>query len=165
MHVEMWNFQKKEREIMRFKLVLGLLFVCFSLSAKQFDFDKLKDKTNIPIKKVNHVVYYTASWCLGCREFCPKLHKFIDDNEDMDFDVIVVSLDYKKDAFDKLMKKEKIKLYIKYGKAKDTGIYEYCGILIPWITFFDKEGNQIFSEQATEKLLDKIKNELKKKKQ
>ena len=116
---------------------------------------QLKNKTKLKIRNKPHIFYFTASWCGGCKYFYPILRKFIRENKNIE--VIVVSFDTKEESFKNFIKKERVRQYVKFRSGKVAGIYELCGDMIPWITYLNKKDVIIFSEVASEKLLNKIK--------
>ena len=136
-------------------LILLICLLCCNAISDNVKMDKLNDYTNIKIKQSKYyLLYYTASWCGACREFCPILKKFL--NENKSITMILVSLDFKEKDFNKLIKKEDIKLYIKFKKAKQSKVFDVCGNVMPWLTLLDKDGEVLYKNMGNEKSLKRI---------
>ena len=138
--------------MLKFILILLLCLLCCNAVSDNVNIDKLNDYTNIKIKQNDYyLLYYSASWCGGCREFCPILKKFFKANKAIT--MIYVSLDFKEEDFKKLIKKEDIKLYIKYDKRKESKIYDVCGNVMPYLTLLNKDGKVIYKGVGNKKNL------------
>lgn len=109
-------------------------FVCENPKGKKFGPDKYKGKVL--------VLDFWASWCGPCRQEIPNLKNLYETYKDKGVEFMSVSIDAKKDAWEKAMKEEKMAW--PQGWVTDAGkgvmdLYQFGGI--PFILVIDKEGN------------------------
>ncbi len=110
-------------------------FEFFTDKGKKTSLDKYKGKKVL-------VLDFWASWCGPCRQEIPKLKEYYEKFKGQDVEFLSVSIDAKKEAWEKAMKEEAMKW--KQGWCSDGGksvmsTYQFSGI--PFILVIDKDGN------------------------
>ena len=133
-------------------LILFLFFLSWSMHASTYDFDKLKHHTNKPIDKNKiHIIYYSASFCKSCHDFSKYLIQFQQYNKNK-YEIILVSFDINIEKFKKYCLKTPF-IVVNYNYRKESGLYEYAGMVIPWMVIIDSNGEVIYSNMASVKIL------------
>lgn len=82
-----------------------------------------------------------ATWCLPCRAELPYLEKLSREMEDRNISFISLSCDQDKDAWEKMIKKDKLKGIQLYGGKKNSFIQAYVVRSIPRFILIDPRGN------------------------
>ncbi|WP_203256184.1 TlpA disulfide reductase family protein [Hyunsoonleella ulvae] len=114
-----------------------------SVGAMAPDFT-LVDDTNKIVKlsdfKGSYVLIdFWASWCGPCRQEIPHLKKAYNTFKDEGFQVVSVSIDRKKEAWEKALKKEQLPYIKLWDEKKETmQLYQYQSI--PYIVLVSPEG-------------------------
>jgi len=137
--------------LLRTVLVLQI-FTAVSLfgANPKFDFIKLNhnivnqkgEKREVDLKGKKYIiVYYSSHWCGSCRSFTPKLIDFYNKNNKDLFEVVFMSLDFSKEKQLSYMQDSKMPwLAVEYSQLKPSGLFEYVGCVMPWISIFDVDG-------------------------
>jgi thiol-disulfide isomerase/thioredoxin len=88
------------------------------------------------------LVDFWATWCKPCMDELPNIKKMYELYHDRGFEVVGISLDYKRDALDKFMEKDKLPWKCIYdlegGKSAMATLYQVEAI--PFAILVDKEG-------------------------
>lgn len=109
-------------------------FVCESPKGKKFGPDKFKGKVL--------VLDFWASWCGPCRQEIPNMKTYYEEYKDKGVEFLSVSIDAKKDAWEKAMREENMAWqqgWVKDGGKEVMDLYQFGGI--PFILILDKDGN------------------------
>ncbi len=107
------------------------------------------------------LIDFWASWCGPCRQANPSVVRLYKKYKDQGFEVFGVSIDSKKAAWVKAIKKDKIK----YTQVNDSGGWNskvaaiYSVNQIPTSFLLDKEGN-VFAIDAEGEELEKLVKQL-----
>lgn len=109
------------------------------------------------IAKADYVlVYFSAKWCPGCKQFTPKLVNFYNTfygKPGPRFEVIFVSLDKIKKQMDSYVKQFKMPWpYLKYDEREMPELMRLAGPGIPCIVVIDRQGKVVLDS------FDKTKN-------
>jgi thiol-disulfide isomerase/thioredoxin len=104
------------------------------INGKKFELAKQKGKIIL--------IDFWASWCGPCRKSMPELKKFYKKYNPKGFDIIGVSLDFKKEAMDTYLAKEKLAWNISFsGKGWGDETAALYGVRsIPSVWLIDKKG-------------------------
>jgi thiol-disulfide isomerase/thioredoxin len=137
------------------KVAIGNQFVDFEMTDLEDNAVKLSDY--VGNGKVALIDFW-ASWCPPCRASIPGLKKVYDEYKDKGFEIVGVSLDSKKDAWEKGVSD----LQIPWPQMSDLKGWQNAGAAlygvnsIPHTVLVDKEGNivakNIHGEELTNKL-------------
>lgn len=134
---------------------VALLFVSTAVSAKErsFDFAKLApklveakgEKATLNLKGKKFIlVYYSSHWCSACRAFTTKLVEFYNKNHQELFEVLFMSLDFSEKDQLKYMRDMKMPWpAVKFSYLKPSGLFEYAGCVMPWISVFRADGTLV----------------------
>lgn len=109
-------------------------FTCQTQKGKPFGPDKYKGKVL--------VLDFWASWCGPCRGEIPNMKKYYEEFKDKGVEFLSVSIDAKKDAWEKALKEENMTW--PQGWVPDAGkeVMDLCQFGgIPFILVLDKDGN------------------------
>jgi thiol-disulfide isomerase/thioredoxin len=103
------------------------------MDGEEFDIKKHRGKVV--------VVNFWATWCPACRAEFPAWQRVYDDYQDRDFEMILVSIDRKKDDLDKFMKTTKYTIPIgwRFDDREDDGFPKIRKT--PTTYFVDRDGN------------------------
>ena len=137
-----------------------ILSAPFALSAEEqkYDFTKLapvlinakgeKAKLNLKDKKYI-LVYYSSDWCGTCKEFTPKFVDFYNQSSKGVFEVIFMSLDFSEPKQLAHMKKTSMPwLAVKFSELKPSGLFEFVGATMPWISIFKTDGTLVAQQNV-----------------
>lgn len=110
------------------------VFTFFTNKNKQESLDKYRGRIL--------VLDFWASWCGPCRAEIPRMKAFYEEFKDKGVEFLSISIDAKKEAWQKAMAEEKMAW--KQGWVNDGGknvmdLYQFSGI--PFILVLDKNGN------------------------
>ena len=142
------------------KVTVGQKFTDFEMADRDGKMHKLSEY--VGNGKVVLVDFW-ASWCGPCRRAMPELIEIYNRNKAAGFDVIGISLDNKKDAWEKGIKD----LNLPWAQLSDLQGWKCAGASlygvnsIPHTVLVDKEGTIIAKNLHGQELEDKIKEALK----
>lgn len=109
------------------------------------------------------MVDFWASWCAPCRKENPNVVKAYRKYHDKGFEIVGVSLDTKKDAWEKAIEKDSLTWnHVSDLKGWESGIVKDFGIkVVPTSFLLDKEGKVIANNLREEALPKKLEQLLK----
>ncbi len=133
------NYKKEQAETkaQRERMKIGNpapLFTFKTDKGKTADISKYKGKVL--------VLDFWASWCGPCRQEIPHMKEYYEAFKGQDVEFLSVSIDAKKDAWEKALKEEKMPWqqgWVEDGGKKVMDLYQFNGI--PFILVIDKNGN------------------------
>ena len=133
----------------------ALLLASTTISAKEctFNFAKLApklvkakgEKASLNLKGKKFIlVYYSSHWCSACKSFTPKLVEFYNKNNKELFEVLFMSLDFSEKNQLAYMREAKMPWpAVKFSYLKPSGLFEYAGCVMPWISVFKADGTLV----------------------
>ena len=146
--------------ITKVTLIAVLILGSFALKAeeKKYDFTKLdpilinakgeKAKLDMQGKKYI-IVYYSSEWCGTCKEFTPRFVDFYNKNSDNLFEVIFMSLDFSEPKQLAHMQDTSMPwLAVKFSQLKPSGLFDFVGTTMPWISIFTADGKMIAQQNV-----------------
>ena len=149
---------------MRFFTKITVLIITIlatlSLSAKdrKYDFTKLAPalvnskgkKAELEMTGKKYIlVYYSSNWCGTCKSFTPKLVDFYNKNSKGVFEVIFMSLDFsEKKQLTHMQETSMPWLAVKFSDLKPSGLFEFVGHTMPWISIFKADGTLLAQQNV-----------------
>ncbi|MCG8410037.1 MAG: AhpC/TSA family protein [Bacteroidales bacterium] len=131
------------------------LFTLQTYDGKKFSLSDLKGKYVL--------IDFWASWCSPCRAAIPHLKSLYKKFKDKNFEIVSVSIDGNKKAWEKACKKEKLPwISVIDDKSEKGKVAEKYNVdAIPKVVLLDPEGKLVFTQMGASGLDKKIEENLK----
>ncbi|MGF1530151.1 MAG: thioredoxin-like domain-containing protein [Puniceicoccaceae bacterium] len=101
-------------------------------------------------------VYYSASWCPGCRQFTPMLNRYFNERkaDHPELAIILVSSDRSAREMSKYMSSHEMPfLALKFPEIKNSFLTKHAAAGIPYLIVLDAEGKVLIEKEPGENWL------------